>query len=210
MSLNLSKPWKEIRAAKRELEAMRSARSLADIEDSWRGALSALERCWNAVLHAGSGAGSGFQPWIGQYVAFRKTDPLVSYLHHARNSEEHSIRESIEHTPVSISVGVPPGARPTILDAKEAAFHGLPPGTAVYALPNVYIEGGTVRIEGDPRGVQIRPAHVELVPVTDSGVTFTPPNEHLGFRLASRDPAAVLQLGIRFYEDLLEAARDKF
>lgn len=210
-TIDLSKAKKELRAARRDLEMMRGASSFDVYEDAWRSGLAALERCWHAIQHAGKSASPRFSPWLGKYTSFRRTDPLVCYLHHARNSQEHSIRETIEHVPGFIGIGVAPGMIGAPIPEEFRRTLGLPPGTLAYPMPNVYIDGaGKMTIEGDRRGVHIEPSRTELLRVADSGVHYDPPTEHLGFRLAKRDPVTVLDLGVRFYEEVLIDAEQTF
>lgn len=134
----------------------------------------------------------------------------MSYLHHARNSEEHTVHESLMQMPSAITVGVGRRTPPISLTPEQRKLFGLGPGQDMYRVPAVQISGGRIRICGDPTGVQFLPTRMEVIAVTDRGSRSAPPAEHLGLQYTSRSPLLALELGIRFYEDMIEAADTKF
>lgn len=135
--------------------------------------------------------------WFGKRKRQRKVDPLLRYLHQARNAEEHGIRGS------SYSV----------------ATRATNPGRGVKIVNNE--EGELVRLEVPqdiPLGApvaQLIPAGVRLVPVLDgrSRQTFHPPREHLGIAIPvepplSRDhPLTVARPALRYLEEMVEDAK---
>jgi hypothetical protein len=68
-----------------------------------------------------------------------------------------------------------------------------------------------VEYRGDkPMLVVDTPAQVTLLPVTDSGVTYPVPTEHLGQRLSSSHPVVVAEAGLKFYEQFVAALTARF
>jgi len=204
--LNLKKSQKALRAARAHLTTMQGAKNFAALEDAWRAGLSALEQCWNAAEHSVKLTKTpAVAEWIKEYRDIRRTDEMVCYLHHARNSEDHSIRDSVMWIPGRISIGIAAGQRPLSLTEEQRRFFGLGPNSHAYALPDMQIDGnGRISyFHGDPRAVQRVPERLETLPVIDRGVAYPVPRTHLGIALPTAHPVQLLDLGIRFYEELV-------
>lgn len=183
---------KELRAAERELGAMRAALAASDwgaYEDAWRGLLSALGQCWNAVQHAGAGrGGQAFARWFSTHSALRKGDPLLRYLHQARHASEHAAADSAAVRPASVTVRYPQGggvAHGLVIDVarNRLYYHGSP---------------GAELTSEDER--------VELVRVQNRGVWYNPPTQHLGASLAATDPVAVGTAGLAYCAAMVDDA----
>ncbi len=67
------------------------AHDFETLEDEWRIYLNAIEKSWVKVARVCSHVSTKFQPSQGFYTKQRKKDPLLKYLKHARNSDQHSI-----------------------------------------------------------------------------------------------------------------------
>ena len=67
-------------------------RPIKELEDAWSAFLIRVERMWNKLLAGGSGL-PGWQVIESEVSQQRKTDPLLRYVHHARNAGEHTIQE---------------------------------------------------------------------------------------------------------------------
>lgn len=122
----------------------------------------------------------------------RKTDDLLSYLHQARNAEEHGIEEITEQIPGMIIIG---GPGESMSDVR------------------ITIDGGGVRGSyRSERPVTIAdiPGHVRLIPVANRGVTYQPPTLHSGNAIDDRSPVGVAKLGLDYLEQALAHAEGFF
>ena len=61
--------------------------------------------------------------------------------------------------------------------------------------------------DGKPFGVEVTPGHSRLLPVTDRGVTYSPPMEHLGAAIENDSPLAVAGLAIDYLVQLVGEAQ---
>ena len=90
--IDLSQTKAEPRAAKRAVDAMTVATSLEELREAWQNFLSRLERVWIKAERECQPARQAFEPWQGKYKRMRRKDPLLAYLHHARNADHHTIQ----------------------------------------------------------------------------------------------------------------------
>lgn len=141
----------------------------ATFEAAWREFLQKIERVWNKT----QAAVCEHPRWPrleSEVVRLRNTDPLLRYLRHARNADEHSIQ-----------------AMASDWDANLRASQ---------------VGEKTVRLDWEPWD---RP----LLPVSNRGVVFDPPKEHLGesitekFKKGAAEPIVIADLALHFYRDLL-------
>jgi hypothetical protein len=185
---------RELTHARAHLEAMITARDFEDFEREWKAFLDALERAWNkAEQVVGATGSSKAQPWIGRVKGQRKSDPLLAYLHHARNAEGHTIEAVLEHEPakVGVSIGFPGGGYFERLELKP----GLRGGTVLEQ------SGGTTRAF-----LSQYPAKYMLRVAVDRNTSYDPPTEHLSKQIPDATPIEVARLGLKFYVDLLAGA----
>ena len=76
--------------AEKSLEALKMATKIEDAEEAWTDFLLAASTIY-AKLEQGSKGHAKSQAWFGHKKKERKEDPLLRYLHFARNSDEHGI-----------------------------------------------------------------------------------------------------------------------
>ena len=65
-----------------------ATKHVAEIEAHWASFLVHFERIFHRLEGAAGGKGDA---WYGKVEEFRKKDPLLSYLLHARNVDEHGL-----------------------------------------------------------------------------------------------------------------------
>jgi hypothetical protein len=141
-------------------------------EASWREFLRKIERVWSKA-QAGMHDRPGWKRFEVEIEDLRKNDPLLRYLRHARNADEHSIQDVTGDW-----------------DAKARATQ---------------ITSNSIKVEWE---VWDRP----LLPVTNRGVTYEPPREHLGQPLSDRlkkgvaEPIVMADLALGFYKSVLNRA----
>ena len=99
----------ELRQAEKALKRMSQAESFEDLEDEWRIFLGSIEKCWIKAERGCQQIRNQFQPWQGKFARDRKKDPLLKYLKHARNSDHHTIQETLQEKDASSSLYVEGG-----------------------------------------------------------------------------------------------------
>jgi len=180
---------KELIAARAALEQMRRAASFTAFESSWQDCLTRIERSWNKSK--GAFADSNYQPWRGSHESVRKSDPLLRYLSHARDADEHTVADTLGHEPGSI--GINPAS-----------------GNSLY-IESLTVRDGVMSIRSpQPIAITIQPGRVKLLPAKSRGVTYDPPSTHLGGALDRSDPDHVAERGVEYYERFLDEAEMRF
>lgn len=181
----------ELRAAEHAIGRMKGAKTLEDLEEAWKGFLDCIEKVWIKAERACERCRNRFQPWQGKFANERRKDPLLRYVKHARNSDQHSIQEC--------------------MDTKTAS------GSMHVEGPDVYIEKLVIRnrqlVEyrgSQPLIVEHLPDRVELVRIKDSGDWYNPPTSHLGKRLPWPAPIDVAVLALAYYREFVRLAEEKF
>jgi hypothetical protein len=185
----------ELRPAKRELSdaerairGMQSARTMDDLRQAWQDFLHRIERVWIKAERGCQPVRNEFQPWQGSYALARRNDPLLAYLRHARNADEHTI-QAIAGVALDIDGAIPPGGTVAI-EVDRAA--------------------GRVRFGGQVRDCTAGPPRYVLFPFKDSGVEYEPPPMHMGVPVSGDDPFTVAELGLKFYREFVAEAEKKF
>ena len=192
---------KAVIEAEIRLERARAAVESMEAVEKWQTAdwdYKTLETGWWTFLHAASGIYAKLEQgskssgkstaWFGRIKHLRKKDPLLSYIHHARDAEQHGLDPVLE----------------------RQRFGMLAKKGAVVAPPQK--EGDHWHITatvGVPMEVKLVSADLFLVSVTDDRFkdTFDPPNSHLGAELADKSPWTVARLGLVYLTSLIDEAR---
>ena len=167
---------------------MAVASNLTDLKDAWSEFLTEMSRFFN-MLRNGAAAGPA-KGWNDKLWHRRTQDPLMSYLLHARNAEEHGIAGI---------AGIQPGR------VRLKARQGNNLHTRL-----MFGSGGQIVVDNDTAAkllVEFVPSAVELLPVVDRGITYQPPTEHLGLPISTADPITVAQLALSFARDALQQAK---
>jgi hypothetical protein len=149
------------------LVAMENSADFKRLKSNWSDFLTYSQRI-NITLEQGSKDNGTSSAWWGNQRRTRKTDPLLRYVHHARNADEHGLADVTETVPGALALGVGPGS--WRIDGNTGA-PGQPGFFRVQAL------GGQT-----DKSVPIMawPARVRLTRVIDRGVHYDPPqgNNH--------------------------------
>jgi hypothetical protein len=80
----------KLRKAEKSLETLKAADGYDAAEEAWSDFLLAASTIYSK-LEQGSKAKGSSAGWFGRKKKERKDDPVLRYLHHARNSDEHGI-----------------------------------------------------------------------------------------------------------------------
>jgi hypothetical protein len=174
--------------AKRKLAAMKAATNLNDLADRWSEFLTEVQRFYTRLMKATEHGPS--KGWFDQVKNLRKTDPLLRYVHHARNADEHGI-ERITARVRTLTIGDP---------GEYAAIEHLEIGTDGQ-IKTLKVTQGTVRWH---------PEQVIFVAVVDRGETYQPPMAHLGNPICSESLISVAELAIQYLDSLISEASEKF
>ena len=185
----VEKARKRLALARHHFDEAFRTQKYEKFEDSWYQMLV----CGNAVdgiLESTSFRDSKSQPWYGGKVSARKRDPLLEYMHQARNADEHGVANVTRLAPARFVLGAVDGP---------------------VNLHNIKWGGGqmtaTVGAESTGRlAIDVTPPSPHLITVKNEkyGDSFEPPNSHLGERLKDTSPRAVASLWLDYLERLIE------
>lgn len=84
--------------AKKALVAFKAAAAVEEAEEAWSDYLLAVSTLYSK-LEQGAKINGKSHGWFGRKKKERKDDPLLRYLHYARNSDEHGIERVVATTP---------------------------------------------------------------------------------------------------------------
>jgi hypothetical protein len=121
--------------------------------------------------------------WFAEIKAERKSDPMLQYLHHARNAEEHGDGGGKAHGIDAVALK---GA--TVDHDDEGNLIGIQ---------------ATVGVELD---VQLIPTGIRLKPVYDRGVVYAVPTEHAKVGIPEPLSYNVMALGAEYLRKLIVVA----
>lgn len=190
---------KAVETAKGRLSSMRA--QVRDLEksrnyDSAREHWYAFLRSSNSVFSDLEQGAKGFGKstgWFREIKHQRKNDPLLCYLHHARNAYKE---------------GVPLGAD---LDRQKYVF--VEGGKPTAAVEEIVGNTGEFRKLADQQPnlekvdeMRFYPDRLRLIRVKDRGVEFDPPTEHLGLPIDDVEPKAVARLMVQYIEEMIDEA----
>jgi hypothetical protein len=152
-------------------------------EDAWWTFLLAADQVYQKLL-SGSRNDPRARQWFGGKERERSDDPLLKYVHQARNADQHGLSPSTKRTKMTL-----------------VAVHGC----------EVICDGGGNVLElkatvGVPMEARAVPPEIKLIPVRNRGVEFDPPGEHLGQPLIDGSPAEVATAAICHLRRLIEDA----
>ncbi|MBP3996715.1 hypothetical protein [Pseudomonas koreensis] len=176
-------PHIELDKAKKSLEAMKVSTSIEDLEENWKTYLHRLERTWNRVLHH-YGKSPKWNGWQASVLKHRKNDPLLSYLINARGCDEHTGED--------------------IVSRKGRGFGLSTNDDAGLRIDSFVIGSGGFSFKGSSNVVfDFYPASISMKSIVNRGRDYPPPTEHLGAPLSSSTMIDMAQLGIDYYDDLI-------
>lgn len=184
------RPLLELARARDAIQAMRNAKTLDEFEDHWKAFLGRLQRVWNkAASHFRQSP--KWDGWKGQFQHLRDTDPLLLYLVHARNADEHTVQEILGKEPPGIGIG-------------PAEGNWL-------RIERMVVKDGNFFVKSlHPVKIVFFPERTKLLPVTNRGITYPVPTTHLDKPVDPMNVIAVAEAGAQFYEHFLFEAEKFF
>lgn len=165
-----------LKKADTAVEAMNSAKKFGDLESAWADFLLAANRIFTK-LEQGAKTNGTSQAWFGRKKHERKSDPLLNYIHHARNADEHTLASVTERTPPSVALGVGPG---------RWRFDGVIGGGPGDKMTVTALGG---QVPGVSKFAEITPGKVHMVRVIDRGDPYDPPKNADGSEMHPREAA---------------------
>ena len=172
-------------SAKDAAARMQNSQTYVAAENAWSDFLIAAGAIY-AKLEQGAKGCSDSQSWFSRIKGDRKSDQLLYYIHHARNTEEHDIngsllaRANLEYVGSASDIGVSVGAD------REPKY---------IARPNSGTKIRVVEKFQSLKAVKDRSRNVIM-----------PPTTHLGITLDDPKAAEVARLAITYLESLLADA----
>ena len=165
-----------------------------DFESAWTDFLIALNSV-HSMLEQGAKVSERSKGWYANRKGERKGDPLLAYLHQARNADEHGIEAVTKEVPGGIAIGGPGESFTFNMSSRKDRGGG---GMDIQVFPH----GGRL-----PKVWTVDP-EIQLVAVRNRGVSYPPPDAHLGEKLADSSPIKVAELGLEWHRSLLEQAAE--
>lgn len=159
---------------------MQLAKDYAALEEAWSDFLMAAGGVYSKLEQGAKGCGAS-EGWFGRKKHDRKTDELLSYLHHARNADEHGIEPTTNHQQ-RVGIGGNGYVRRLVMEGSKVIEFDADPGI------HVVVED-----------------FAALVPAHDRryGDSFNPPTQHLGQPIPDTSPIGVARLGLAYLEGLI-------
>ena len=187
----IEKAKKRLSLAHSHLEGVRQSKNFEQFQDCWYQFLVVANSA-ETVLQSGARSDSKSRPWFGNKINQRKNDPLLSYMHQARNVDEHGIEAVAEHVDGSLSIGLAGEA----VHIKSLIFH------------EGRMHGEFYPVDGKLPSIKVEHPHVRLIQVIDDrfGDKFDPPTEHLGKTITDTSPYGIGVLWLRYLEKLTTEA----
>jgi hypothetical protein len=175
----------ELARAIQKCEILKDARNFDEIATHWVEFLVAANRIYTK-LEQGAKDGSS-KGWFDTKKNLRRADPLLSYLQHARNADEHGIEQVQTRHPVSMA-----------LDTDEGRLEiPMTPGTH------------TISFSGSPPKMAWLPPSVRVVPVIDRGKSYASPSSHLGQRIDDTGLLDIASLAVQYLKTLVAEAQGR-
>jgi hypothetical protein len=188
---------KRLEKARAALQRLDQATDLPETESAWSDLIMAAASIYSK-LENGSKVSGHATAWYGRVKHERKNDSLLSYIHHARNADEHCVEDITRIANREAQIRFHEPYDPAKLEGKQIFF-----GRDLRGNPT--FRGS----EGAPFSIEAynEPTLV-LVPVRDPRYNdkFAPPDKHLGQQLADTTPRAIGHLAVAYLERLINDA----
>ena len=158
---------------------LQDAETLEGAEEAWEDFLTGASKVYEK-LRAGARGHNKSWMWFLKKQDERDAEPLLSYVHHARNSDHHRLEEVTERIEAQTFIALP--------EAKYVGTerHTIFPGTGAR--------------------IVTMPARVKLVPVIDKGVTYPVPTRFKNAMLDAEQPVTLALVMCFYLGDLISEA----
>lgn len=169
---------------------LQQADDLEEVADAWEDFLQAAAKVYEKFRAASRGDPQTWG-WFGRVEEERRSDPLLCYLHHARNADFHRFEEIVE----------PAGP-----------IHGIKSTGGVRINSLQIIQGRLVSGSLEPTSpaseitISMYPSHLRLLPVTDRGIVYDVPTQHEGREVGVISVMKAAELAVGYLNRLVVAA----
>lgn len=189
----LEKAKDRLASAKARLKDLESSKDYGNARRHWYDFLLSSNAVFS-IIEQGAKGSSKSETWFGNKKHERKTDPLLSYLHHARNADEHNV--------------------PSVTELDRQKMVLVEDGKPIASIEEMVGNTGKFRSLSDQSSpnlqkvneIRIYPDRAKLIRVGDRGIDYDPPLEHLGSAFDDTGPIAVAGLMIKYIEQMLDEA----
>ncbi|WP_172350838.1 hypothetical protein [Mesorhizobium sp. NZP2298] len=180
--------------AEQSCARLQQANNYEAAEQAWADFLVAVAATYSKLEQGAKGVGRS-EAWFGRRKHQRKTDPLLKYLHFARNSDVHGI-EHITHRDVPTIDGKPMGFLP------EHFGREIP-------LKVQRADPITHEPIGEPSDATLRGPNIVLRTVTNAkfGDECAVPTQHEGHAIDVPTPQIIAELGLKYLTAMVAEAR---
>jgi hypothetical protein len=182
----IEKAKDRIESAKAHLKSLEASKDYKSSRRHWYDFLTASNNVFS-VLQQGAKGSSKSDAWFAKRRQERRQDPLLCYMQHARNADEHNVPSV------------------TALDRERMVFHEG--DKAVASVDDMVGNKGIFHHPGDkppdlPKidHIRIYPERAKLIRVRDRNVDYDPPTEHLGSTIPEVSPLTVARLMLNYVE----------
>lgn len=163
----------------KHLEVLEDCRDFETFRFAWVDFLNAHQRFFSMLAHWAKGCPKR-GAWFKGIKKTRTADPLFCYLHQARHSQEHSIED------------LHGKSGPSVILRLEGPMRLVPEGLQTL---------GPIK-----QSQEWLPPRPSLLPATNRGKSYLPPERHLGEVLTDTTPQNVARLGTQYAENTLSEA----
>ncbi|MET4211454.1 hypothetical protein [Bradyrhizobium sp. LA2.1] len=180
-----------LQRADKALYALKTATRYEEAEEAWSDFLLAASTIYSKLEQGSKSKGSS-AGWHGRKKKERKDDPLLSFLHHARNSDEHGIERVAER-----------GGNIRDLGGKPLMFNEY----REHVITDVR-DGETGEIKLQNIKAILHGPSLVMIRVHDRGVSYDPPTTHMGKTIEVEDNSliGVASLGFEYLTKLVAEA----
>lgn len=192
----ITKAEERLRTCREARSAFASAKSPKELQSAWLQFLIASNSFFE-ILKAGARSNPRAKQWIyGTVEKQRREDPLLKYVHQARNTEEHGIDVSTSTKPGHTMIGLGLGY------SKSFEIRNF--STDGWGKPSGLVK----TYDGLPVKLTYELGEVNLLQVVDEryGTVFPVPDTHLG-RQFTASPQSVADATISYMETIISQAK---
>jgi hypothetical protein len=175
----LDQATRRLEEAKEAISTLARTPDFREMEVAWSRFLISSNGVYAKVEQA-SKSNAKSKEWYRRKKDYRKSDPLLLYLHQARNSDEHSVELITARHIDSIELS---GGGSYTVDGKYGANIGF----------------FTVS-EGPSPSTKVNNPHIQLSSVHDRSKVFDPPKEHMGQPITDNSVIGIASLFIAYLE----------
>jgi hypothetical protein len=193
----IEKAGDHLAVAKEAVNRLNLENGFKPFEQAWSQIIGELGRFYSKLEQGAKGCPVS-EPWFGRMKHFRKSDALMSYLHHARNSEEHRLEYITHRAADGMTLGFPE------TNKVKVGFEMMIDDKGEMRIRNPTVDSPN----GGINKVEIVNPRVELAPVRDSNVKYQPPEMHSAMPIVDKSPAGCARLAIEYLERMLAEARN--